>query len=278
MNAVLILRSLRDAWLLLASCAGLAFGFTWLRVWVASQIKADAFIKFFSESLQIFQSLLPVPIAEFATPLARVAFSYEEFGLILLLGLWAITRGTDCIAGRVGAGTMEMLLAQPIRRLSVVTSHTIVTLLGVLVIAATSWLGVQMGLAVSEFEESPTWLDIAPAPANFVGLGVFITGLATFVSAVVRNRGSAVGLVIGFYVVQIAFMIIGRVSQEFGWMRWTTILSAYEPTVLTLALHREPDEFWPMFYQYNAWLFGLGGLLLALAAAIFCRRDVPAPL
>jgi ABC-2 type transport system permease protein len=278
MNAVLILRSFRDGWLLLVSCAGLALGFTWLRVWVASQIKADAFIKFFSESLQIFQSLLPVPIAEFATPLARVAFSYEEFGLILLLGLWAITRGTDCIAGRVGAGTMEMLLAQPIRRLSVITSHTLVTLMGVLVIAATSWLGVRLGLAVSDFEQSPTWLDIAPAPANFVGLGVFITGLATFVSAVVRTRGAAVGLVIGFYVVQIAFMIIGRVSEQFRWMRWSTILSAYEPTLLTLALHREPDKFWPMFYQYNAWLFGLGGLLLALSAVIFCRRDVPAPL
>jgi ABC-type transport system involved in multi-copper enzyme maturation permease subunit len=278
MNAVLILRSFRDGWLLLASCAVLTFGFTWLRVWVASQIKADAFIKFFSDSLQIFQSLLPVPIAEFATPLARLAFTYEEFGLVLLLGLWAITRGTDCIAGRVGAGTMEMLLAQPIRRLSVVTSHTLVTLIGILVIAATSWLGVRMGLAVSDFEESPSWLDIAPAPANFVGLGVFITGFATFVSAVVRSRSTAVGLVIGFYVVEIALMIIGRVSQQFGWVRWTTILSAYEPTLLTLALHRRPDEFWPMFYQYNAWLWGLGGLLLALAAAIFCRRDVPAPL
>jgi ABC-2 type transport system permease protein len=278
MNAVLIFRSFRDGALLLASCAVLAFGFTWLRVWVASQIKADAFIKFFSESLQVFQNLLPVPIAEFATPLARVAFSYEEFGLVLLLGLWAITRGTDCIAGRLGAGTMEMLLAQPVRRLTVVASHTLVTLVGVVVIAAASWFGVRMGLAVSDFEEAPTWLDIAPGPANFVGLGVFFTGLATFVSALVRSRGNAVGLVIGFYVVEIALMIIGRVSQQFSWMRWATILSAYEPTLLTLALHREPDKFWTMFYQYNAWLFGLGGLLLALSAAIFCRRDVPAPL
>ena len=59
----------------------LAMGFIWLRVWVASQIKVDAFVKFFSESLQVFQSLLPVPIEELASPLGRVAFSYEEFGL-----------------------------------------------------------------------------------------------------------------------------------------------------------------------------------------------------
>ncbi|HEX6963695.1 MAG TPA: ABC transporter permease subunit [Lacipirellula sp.] len=278
MNFVLLFRSLRDGWPLLASCAALAFGFTWLRVWVASQIKPDAFIKFFSESLQIFQNLLPVPIAEFATPLARVAFTYEEFGLVLLLGLWAIARGTDSIAGRVGAGTMEMLLAQPLRRITILSSHTLVTLVGVVVIALTSWLGVRMGLVVSEFEQEPAWTEIAPGPANFVGLGLFITGAATFISALVRSRGNAVGLMIGFYIIEIAVMIVARVSEQFSWLRWLTILSAYEPTLLTLALDRRPEEFWPMFWQYNAWLFGLGTLLLALSAAIFCHRDVPAPL
>jgi ABC-type transport system involved in multi-copper enzyme maturation permease subunit len=278
MNVVLVMRSFRDAWPLLISCAALAFGFTWLRVWVASQIKADAFIKFFSESLQIFQSLLPVPIAEFATPLARVAFTYEEFGLVLLLGLWAITRGTESLAGRIGAGTMEMLLAQPLRRITVLSTHTVVTLAGVLVVAMTSWLGVRMGLAVSNFESAPKWTDVAPGTANFVGLGFFITGAATFVSAAVRSRGNAVGLMIGFYIVEIALMIVARVSERFEWMQWLTILSAYEPTLLTLALHRQPESFWPMFWQYNAWMIGLGATLWALSAVIFCRRDVPAPL
>ena len=66
MNLVLLGRSLRDSWLLLASCCALSLGFTWLRVWVASHIKVDAFIKFFSEGLQIFQGLLPVPAAHAA--------------------------------------------------------------------------------------------------------------------------------------------------------------------------------------------------------------------
>lgn len=278
MNAVLVIQSLRDSWLMLVSCAALAFGFTWLRVWVASQIKPDAFIRFFSESLQAFQALLPVPIAEFATPLARVAFSFEEFGLVLLMGMWCIARGSDCIAGRVSAGTMEMLLAQPLRRVSIVASHTLVTLLGVLAVVAMSWLGVRVGLALSEFEESPRWTQFAPGAANFVGLGTFMVGAATFISAVVRTRGHAVGLMIGFYVVQIGLMIIGRVSEQFAWISRLTILSAYEPTLLTLKLARDPEGFWTMFWQYNAWLFGMSALLLVLSAVIFCRRDVPAPM
>jgi ABC-type transport system involved in multi-copper enzyme maturation permease subunit len=278
MNAVLVLRSFRDSWPLLASCSVLAMGFTWLRVWVTSHIKMDAMVKFFSESLQIFQKLLPVPIEQLASPLGRVVFSFEEFGLVLLLGLWCVTRSSDCIAGRVGAGTMEMLLAQPVRRLTAVNSHTIVTLVGVLLIGAASWLGIGLGLAFSNFEDPPIWTDVAPAVLNFIALGVFVVGVGTFVSALVRSRSQAVGIVVGFYVIQIAVMIVGRVSTQFTWMQWLTIFSVYEPTLLTLGLHREPDKFWPLYWQYNFCLVGLGVLLLAVSDAIFCRRDVPAPL
>jgi ABC-type transport system involved in multi-copper enzyme maturation permease subunit len=278
MNLVLLARSLRDSWLLLASCCTMALAFTWLRVWVASQIKVDAFIKFFSESLQIFQALLPVPIEELASPLGRVSFSFEELGLLLLLGLWTVTRATDCLAGRIGAGTMEMLLAQPIRRLTLLTTHTWITLGGVLAIGAASWLGVKLGLQFSEFDKAPPWTALAPAATNFVCLGVFITGAATLISALSRTRAQAVGVVIGCYVVELMLMIIGRLNDRFEWMNRLTILSAYEPTLLTIGLNRDPSAYWPLFWQYNATLVGLGVAALAASAAIFCRRDVPAPL
>lgn len=278
MNRVLLWRSLRDSWLLLVSCSALALGFTWLRVWVASQIKVDAFVKFFSESLKIFQALLPVSIEDLAAPLGRVAFTFEELGLLLLLGLWTVTRGTECLAGRIGAGTMEMLLAQPIRRITLVTTHTAITLLGVVAMGAASWLGVRIGLEYSKFPGAPDWTKLAPAVANFVCLGVFITGGATLISAIVRTRSQAVGLVIGFYVVQLAFMIVGRIADRFDWLNRLTILSVYEPTLLTIGLHRDPAMYWPLFWQYNGCLLGLGALALAASAAIFCHRDVPAPL
>jgi hypothetical protein len=61
-------------------------------------------------------------------------------------------------------------------------------------------------------------------------------------------------------------------------MRWLTILAAYEPTMLTLGIDRDPAQYWPLYWQYNAVLFGLAALLFALSAAIFNHRDVPAPL
>lgn len=277
MKRVLAVHSLRDSWMLLAGCALLAAGFNWMRMWVASQLKVDAVVRFFAESLQIFQSLLPVPIEELVSPLGRVAFSFEEFALIMLLGLWTVARGSECLAGRLAAGTMEMLLAQPVRRLTIVATHTLVTLAGVVVIAAAAWLGVALGLHFCRFDPPPALAASTPAVLNYLGLGVFITGAATFVSALSRTRAAAVGVIIGFYVVQLAIMVVGRMAPRFDWLKWLTILTAYEPTKLTLAIHRDPAE-WTTFWQHNGVLLAAGALLLAASAAIFCHRDVPAPL
>ncbi len=278
MNRVLFQRSLRDSWPLLASCCALTFAFIWLRVWVSSKIKFEAFIKLFSEGLKIFADLLPVPIEDLASPLGRAAFSYEEGPVILLLALWAVARGSECIAGRVGSGTMEMLLAQPVRRLTLVSSHTAVTVAGVAALGVASWLGLASGLATSHFDPPPQLSALLPAATNYLGLGVFLTGLSTFVSALARTRSQAVAVVMGFYVVELALMILARISPSVAWMEHLTILSAYEPTMLTIGLAKDAAENWPLFWQYNAWLFGLGAGLWTAAAAIFCHRDVPAPL
>jgi ABC-2 type transport system permease protein len=78
--------------------------------------------------------------------------------------------------------------------------------------------------------------------------------------------------------VELALMILGRLSPSAAWLEYLTILSAYEPTKLSLGLVKDPTAHWPMFWQHSGVLFGLGALLWVVAATIFCRRDVPAPL
>jgi hypothetical protein len=109
-------------------------------------------------------------------------------------------------------------------------------------------------------------------------LGVFQIGAATFVAALARTRAQAVAIVIGVYVVELALMIVSRISASSEWLGNFTYMSAYEPTFLTIGVTRDGATHWPIFWQYNLCLFGLGAALLAAAATIFCRRDVPAPL
>jgi ABC-type transport system involved in multi-copper enzyme maturation permease subunit len=278
MNRVLLRQSVRDSWLLLAACCALTAAFIWLRIWIASKIRTEAFIRMFSGALKMFASLLPVPIEDLASPLGRSAFSYEEMPVILLLGLWTVARGSECIAGRVGAGTMEMLLAQPLRRFTLVASHSTVTFAGVAVLGIASWLGLGAGLATSSFPAPPALRQLLPATANYVAFGLFLAALATAASAVFRTRSQAVAAVIAFYVVNLAAMILSRLSPSAEWLQNFTVFSTYEPTMLAINLARDAEHAWPLFWQYNAVLVGLGAALWGAAATIFCRRDVPAPL
>jgi ABC-2 type transport system permease protein len=278
MNRALIKRSILDSWALLVSCAVMMAAFVCVRVWFASKIEVDALVKLFSGGLKVFENLLPVSIEDLASPLGRAAFGFEELPTILLMGLWTVSRGSECLAGRVGAGTMEMLLAQPVSRLSVVTSHTSVTLVGVVALGLAGWLGTGLGLEISAFESPPTWSAVAPAVANFVALGVLQVGGVTLVAALARTRAQAVAIVIAIYVVELALMIVSRISPSSAWLGNLTYITAHQPSYLTIGLARDPATYWPIFWQYNLLLVGLGFVLFVAAATIFCRRDVPAPL
>jgi len=278
MNRVLIGRSLRDSWLLLAGCCALLSTLMCLRVWFVSRIKIEHFLSMLADGLSLFKNLLPVSIDDWISPLGRTVFTYEEPAVVLLLALWTVTRGSECIAGRLESGTMEMLMAQPVRRLTLITSHSLVSILGVGVLGLASLIGLTCGLAVSKFDAPPAIDSILPATINYLGYGAFLLGAATFISALARTRSQAVVLMIAFYIVEVAINLVARLAPEFGWLERFTILSAYEPTLLAVGLHRDAASHWPLFWQYNALLIGLGAAAWATAAALFCHRDVPAPL
>ena len=279
MRRALWIHSWRDSrWLLLGCCA-LLIGFIWLRLWIIAQIDFAEAANLFSKMLpDFFQQLLPVPIDMITTIEGRVAIGYEELPVILLMALWTVTRGSECLAGRLGDGTMEMMMAQPIRRLDVVTSHSGVTLLGTGCLAVAAWLGNVAGIATVGFDEPTSTTTYLPASFNLLALGVFMAGCATLFSALARSRAEAVALFVGFYVLEMTLKILGLLSIKLSWLKGCTFLSAYEPTRLTIGLESDPERYWSLFWLSSGTLLGLGIAALALAATIFCQRDVPAPL
>ena len=102
--------------------------------------------------------------------------------------------------------------------------------------ALAGWLGTGLGLAVSSFQAPPAWIDVAPAVINFLGLGVFQVGAATFVSSWSRTRSQAVAIVVAAYVVELALMLVSRISPSAKWLAKFTYQTAYEPTMLTIVL------------------------------------------
>lgn len=279
MNRALWMQSLRGTWWLLVACSVLIFAFIWFRLWIVSHIDFDAASKLISQMMpQFLQQLLPVPIEVMTSSEGRIVFGYEELPVLLLMALWSVSLGTDCLAGRLGDGTMEMLLAQPVRRVDVVVSHTGVGLAGVVVVASATWLAMLSGLATLDFGEGITTTTYLPAYFNLLSVGVFFLGTATLASAVVNARSQAVALIVGFYVVEFTCRVMGMLSPQVAWLKRITFMSLYQPTLLTIGTQTDPATYRPLLWQYNVTLTLLGLGAIGVAAVIFCRRDLPAPL
>jgi ABC-2 type transport system permease protein len=264
--------------LLLVACAVLLAAFLAFRIWVAAQLDFDAINTLLaSGGFAFVKNLLPVPLEVIASPTGRIAFGYEEFPVIVLTCLWTITRGSECLAGRLQEGTMEMLLAQPLSRASIVSSHSLVTLLGVLLLAVASLVGTGVGMGISAFDDPPPITRFSYAACNLGGLGVLLMGGATLASGLAGSRSRAVAIVVGLLVVQLTMLLVGRLNPGMQWLEGWTLLSRYDPTALTFGMAADPASFRAELWAALATLYGTGIAMWSAALAWFCLRDVPAP-
>lgn len=321
MNRSLINKSIVESRLLLVSCMAALFGFCWTRVWLVSQFEMSRF-QTIVEQFQEFERFFPVSFEQLFTYAGRIALTYDEPIVIVCMSLWAIARGSDCISGEIGRGTMEMLLAQPVSRTQVLWSSSAVTIIGTALLASASWLGVYMGIQTTMVEEpAPTanltipWFGIelpnplangqmqrvpmgdrveaawfVPAAFNLFSLGVFGAGLSTLLSACDRYRWRTIGIVVGFYLVEMTIKIVGRAADHLTWLGRWTFFTAYEPERFVSIAVKHPHLAWAMWIRdpqglwelgplgYNCILLGLGIAAFAGATAAFRFRDLPAPL
>lgn len=278
-------KAFREArWLLLAG-ALLLIAFLWVRVWMVSQLKTADFRLILQITRTFTQRLSPIPLDELASTLGRISVGFNEPLVVLIMTVWGIGRGSDAVAGEIGRGTMELLLAQPVRRITLLATQATTTLLGAAVLALAAWLGMAMGIVTVSLEDAIHAAELTPGAFNLFALGVFLAGTSTLASSVARSRGWAISVMGGLYVYATVTKIVARVDPRWEWLGYTSFFTPYEPMVIVL---RE-DRAWRLFSEgakgelllgglgQSGILLGLGVACYLLAAAIFCHRDVPAP-
>ncbi|MBI1902384.1 MAG: ABC transporter permease subunit [Planctomycetia bacterium] len=278
MNRALWGKTIAESRRLFLACAALLLVFNALFVWLTSLIDLGM-LKFFLQfgiKLNI-QGLLPVPIESMATPEGMIAVAYAHPLVLFTMTVWAIARGSDAVSGEVDRGTMEFLLAQPIRRSSIVAVAAIVTSAGAVLLGLACWLGTWLGIHLVKAEANASSF-LLPA-VNLASLAVFLGGLATFVSAFQRYRWRAIGWMGGIYAVELILKVAaqmlkssGEETAHFGdWLMFTTFFGAYEPERFV--------QWQPlMAVEFNGVLLGMGAAAYVGAGIVFCRRDLPAPL
>jgi ABC-2 type transport system permease protein len=224
--------------------------------------------------------------SQMTTPAGRVALVYAHPLILLSATIWAVTRGSDCVSGEIGRGTMEMLLAQPVRRTTVFATQALVTILGSAVLATAAWCGTATGLATVSFPEHVSATLFLPPALNLFGLMVCLGGMSAFASSWDSQRWRTVGLMGACYVLSAVLDVASRVSDSWQWISYASFFSAYKPQTLVA----QSDAAWSLWeYQqgavaglglagYQFVLLGLGLLCYVAGAFIFSRREIPAPL
>ncbi|HVX10862.1 MAG TPA: ABC transporter permease subunit [Pirellulales bacterium] len=274
MNRALWTKAVADARLLLAGLTILMFGFNWLFVWLTSLVELGAFGVFLQALPREFESLVGVPFAKVATTTGRIALAYIDPVVIFTIVTWALARGSDAVSGEIGRGTMELLLAQPVSRSSLLMTHATVTTAGSAILAAAAWLGTLQGLVLTGLAKEVEPRHFIPAAVNVFAATFFLAAFTTLVSAFDNQRWRTLGIVGAFYIVELLLKIVARMAPRFNRLMYVSFLGAYEPQSLVIY----PETAWQVSLRHDGALIGLGLAAYFAAAITFNRRDVPAPL
>lgn len=262
-------------WFLLISAVGM-FLFCIMRIWIMSQIEPSRFANVVAQFWSDVERFSPVPLAHLLTYAGRIAVGFEELIILVLISMWSIARGSDCVSGEVERGTMEMLLAQPVSRLQVLCTQSTVTVTGIAVLVLAAWLGVFTGVhTFSVLREPPQpgltipltsikiplpgprqepvqvpmselvdVTDVIPAALNLFTLGFFLAGMTAFLSSWDRYRWRTIGIAVGISVVQLMLKVLSRAHDSLEWLKFGTFYTAFEPQAAVYVALNRPDQLW----------------------------------
>lgn len=275
MNRILLKKSFGDArWLLLALVL-LLFSFSWIRVWLVSTLEMPRFASIVKPLFDKWGQFSPVTLDQLLSYPGRIALTFAEPIIVFGMTLWAIGRGSDCVSGEIGRGTMEMLLAQPVARWQIFWSQASVTIGGTAVLALVVWLGIYTGIHTNRVELTHTkslplpltnlriplpflkpekeivpMIDVVQprqmiAPTvNLFAYGFCIAGLASLFSSWDRYRWRTIGLMTGLFTIQFMIKVLALSSKHLLWLKQFSFLTAYEPQRFVAAAVDSPQDLW----------------------------------
>ncbi len=109
----------------------------------------------------------------------------------VLLIVYAVIQGTGAIAGEESSGTIDLLLAQPVSRRSMVLQKAAAVCAGSALIVSLGWAGFLISIPFVDIKT--TLGDTAIASANMLPITLLFFALSLWLGAVAPNRAGAAG-------------------------------------------------------------------------------------
>ncbi|HWY88342.1 MAG TPA: ABC transporter permease subunit [Gemmataceae bacterium] len=230
---------------------------------------------------QIIQAIMGGENIRIDHAVDMISISYVHPLTMFILSTWAIGRASGAIAGEIDRGTMELLLAQPIRRGQVVLGHLCVDMCTIPVLCLSMWAGTWLGVCLVGFIGNANetlavdpWV-FGPGLVSVALLVFAISGLTMWLSSAGRFRWRVLGMAVVVALAQFLVNLIGQLWEPAAPLRPLTVYYYYQPQPIIL----ETD--W--YEQGHVWLrmgvlAAVGAVGYGMALWTFCRRDLPAPL
>ncbi len=172
-----------------------------------------------------------------------LAGMYSIMAPIVLLA-YAIGLGSSAAVGEEESKTLPVLLSSPLRRRSILVAKTAVVVIGVIVVIAGMWLGIEVSAALFGLDMSQHD-QLAPA-IQLVGLVLLFGALSLGVSAATGVSALGVGVAAGLALISYFITTLLPVVEELAdvakltpWYLYSGAEALYEgldPVLLVIAL------------------------------------------
>lgn len=140
----------------------------------------------------------------------------------LLLGVFAVIIGSGLIAGDEENGTLDLILAHPVRRFDLIIGRWLAFCAALLGILAMAWLGLIIAGSFTAIKFG--WLDIALPFVSLFGVLVWFGGLALLLSMIVPSRRLAASLTGLILAASYFITTLARISPNLnGLARWSPL-------------------------------------------------------
>jgi ABC-2 type transport system permease protein len=264
----LLRRLLNRHWVFLIVTGVLLAAFPVLMSAAVTTINVEGVLSELRRSLPpMVQEIIGEEMALTMTSRGLLAFVWNHPFVHAMLVAVMIMLASRAIAAEIEAGTMELLLSQPISRPVYLATQIAFALLVLMALVAMMLLGVFIGLSLFDLSRVVQWRTFLPVAANLISLELAIYGVTLFLSSSSRESGRVVTVALLVVLISYLLQAVARLWPAIKILLTYTIFEYYSPQRLVMS-NIAP-------WRNVAILLAVGLITGGVGWWRFMRRDIP---
>ena len=158
----------------------------------------------------------------------------ELYGLILpiVLCIIGVAAGASMIGSEEDSGTLELLLASPIGRTSLISQKFAAASLQIFIVAIIVWVGISIGTFIFNFDVSLPNVFSATIMAFLIGL--ITCSVTLLVQSLTGNKSLAISAGAIFIAASYVADILSKLIDSLTWLKWLSSFHYYSGSEVLL--------------------------------------------